>query len=113
MLGSFSGPPAFLDYDPKTSADVSETCKFNDNVKLTVGATNIFDEFPDRQNLDETDNGHVLDGVQFGLKSTSYFVRLAVKFRSYPCRTRKAGKARAVGRGLLFSGELWTLGLFL
>lgn len=79
-LGSFSGPPVFLNYGAKTSADASVSYAFNDNVKLTVGAANIFDEFPDRQNPDETDNGHVFDSVQFGLNGTSYFTRLAVKF---------------------------------
>ncbi len=79
-LGSFSGPPVFLEYGAKTSADASVTYAFNDKVKLTVGAANIFDQFPDRQNPDETDNGHVYDSVQFGLNGTSYFTRLAVKF---------------------------------
>lgn len=79
-LGSFSGPPVFLNYGPKTSADASVSYAFTENVKLTVGAANIFDEFPDRQNPDETDNGHVFDSVQFGLNGTSYFTRLAVKF---------------------------------
>lgn len=79
-LGSFSGPPVFLNYGPKTSADASLAYAFTDNVKLTVGAANIFDQFPDKQNPDETDNGHVFDSVQFGLNGTSYFARLAVKF---------------------------------
>ncbi|MCQ4166687.1 TonB-dependent receptor plug domain-containing protein [Tahibacter harae] len=79
-LGSFSGPPVFLNYGAKTSADASVSYAFNDNVKLTVGAANIFDQFPDKQNPDETDNGHLFDSVQFGLNGTSYFARLAMKF---------------------------------
>lgn len=79
-LGSFSGPPVFLNYGAKTSADASVSYAFTDNVKLTVGAANIFDEFPDKQNPDETDNGHIFDSVQFGLNGTSYFARLAMKF---------------------------------
>ena len=79
-LGSFSGPPVFLNYGAKTSADASVTYAFNDNVKVTVGAANIFDQFPDKQNPDETDNGHIYDSVQFGLNGTSYFARLSMKF---------------------------------
>lgn len=79
-LGSFSGPPVFLNYGAKTSADASVSYAFTDNVKLTVGAANIFDQFPDKQNPDETDNGHLFDSVQFGLNGTSYFARLAMKF---------------------------------
>jgi iron complex outermembrane recepter protein len=79
-LGSFSGPPIFLNYGPKTSADASVSYGFTDNVKLTLGAANIFDQFPDKQNADETDNGHIYDSVQFGLNGTSYFARLSMKF---------------------------------
>lgn len=79
-LGSFSGPPVFLNYGAKTSADAAVTYAFTDNLKLTVGAANIFDQFPDKQNPDETDNGHIFDSVQFGLNGTSYFARLAMKF---------------------------------
>ncbi|UXI66881.1 TonB-dependent receptor plug domain-containing protein [Tahibacter amnicola] len=79
-LGSFSGPPVFLNYGAKTSADVSLSYAFTENTKLTLGAANIFDTFPDRQNPDETDNGHVYDSVQFGLNGTSYFARFWVKF---------------------------------
>jgi len=78
--GSFSGPPILLHYGPKTSADFSVSYAFNDNVKLTVGGANIFDQFPTRQNPDETDNGHIYDSVQFGLNGALYFTRLAVKF---------------------------------
>lgn len=81
-LGTFSGPPVpNLHYDPRLSADASVTWTFpNEKTKLTVGAANIFDKFPSRQNPDETDNGFFYDSVQFGLNGASFFVRLASEF---------------------------------
>ena len=80
-LGTFSGPPVpNAHYEAKTSADVSLTYSFTDNAKLTLGAANIFDVFPTRQNPDETDNGFKYDSVQFGLNGTSYFARFWMKF---------------------------------
>jgi iron complex outermembrane recepter protein len=80
-LGTFSGPPVpNARYGAKTSADLSLTYSFTENTKLTVGGTNIFDQFPDRQDANETDNGHIYDSVQFGLNGAAYFVRLFAKF---------------------------------
>lgn len=80
-LGTFSGPPVPNQrYEAKTSADVSVTYAFTDNAKLTVGAANVFDVFPTRQNPDETDNGHVFESVQFGLNGTAYFTRFWYRF---------------------------------
>ena len=42
-----------------TWADASVTYSFGDRAKLTVGAANIFDVFPSRQSIDETDDGHI------------------------------------------------------
>ncbi|MDQ3027944.1 MAG: TonB-dependent receptor [Pseudomonadota bacterium] len=82
-LGTFSGtangvPNAH--YEPKTSADLSFTWSFDRNTKLTVGAANIFNVKPTRQDPNETDNGFIYDSVQFGLNGTSYFARLWKKF---------------------------------
>ncbi|MFZ6846198.1 TonB-dependent receptor plug domain-containing protein [Undibacterium sp. RuTC16W] len=82
-LGTFSGTAAGVPnayYAPKTSADVSLTYAFNDTTKLTIGANNVFNVKPTRQNPDETDNGFYYDSVQFGLNGTSYFARLWKKF---------------------------------
>ncbi|MDO8650816.1 MAG: TonB-dependent receptor [Undibacterium sp.] len=67
-------------YAPKTSADTSLTYAFNDKTKLTIGANNIFNVKPSRQNPGETDNGFIYDSVQFGLNGTSYFARIWKKF---------------------------------
>ena len=82
-LGTFSGTAAGVPnahYEAKTSADVSLTYAFDRNTKLTVGAANIFNVKPTRQDPNETDNGHIYDSVQFGLNGTSYFARLWKKF---------------------------------
>lgn len=82
-LGTFSGTAAGVPnayYAPKTSADVSLTYAFNDTTKLTIGANNVFNVKPTRQNPDETDNGFYYDSVQFGLNGASYFARLWKKF---------------------------------
>ncbi len=80
-LGTFSGPPVpNAEYSPKASADLSLTYNFNANARLTIGSTNIFDQFPDAQDPNETDNGHIYDSVQFGLNGRAYFLRLFTKF---------------------------------
>lgn len=79
-LGTWSGPPLYQHYSARTSADVSLTYSFTDTMKLTVGATNIFDVFPSKQDPNETDNGHIYESVQFGLNGAAYFARFWVKF---------------------------------
>lgn len=80
-LGTFSGPPEpNQKYDARLSADVSLTYSFSDNAKLTVGGANIFDQFPSKQNPDETDNGHIFESVQFGLNGAAWFARFWVGF---------------------------------
>lgn len=79
-LGTYSGPPVpNQHYAGKATADVSLSYNFTDKVKLTVGAANILDQFPSRQNPYETDNGYKYESVQFGLNGSSYFARLHVK----------------------------------
>ena len=82
-LGTFSGTAAGVPnarYEPKTSADLSFTYSFNKTTKLTVGANNIFNVKPTKQDPNETDNGFIYDSVQFGLNGTSYFARLWKRF---------------------------------
>lgn len=80
-LGTFSGPPVpDAEYGDKVSADVSLSYAFSPDWKLTVGGSNIFDQFPDDQDPNETDNGHRHDSVQFGLNGAAYFMRLAGNF---------------------------------
>jgi iron complex outermembrane recepter protein len=82
ILGTFSGSGSVPNarYKPRISADAAITYKLTSNVKLSMGAANIFDKFPSRQDDLETDNGFIYDSVQFGLNGTSYFARLSAKF---------------------------------
>jgi iron complex outermembrane receptor protein len=82
-LGTFSGTAAGVPnqhYSPKTSADVSVSYNFDENTKLTVGGANIFNQFPSKQDENETDNGFKYEAVQFGLNGAAWYARLAVKF---------------------------------
>ena len=80
-LGTFSGPPVpNQHYNAKASADVSLTYSYSEATKFTLGAANIFDTKPTRQNPDETDNGHVYESVQFGLNGASWFFRVHSRF---------------------------------
>ena len=82
-LGTFSGTAAGVPnarYEPKTSADLALTWSFDANTKVTVGAANIFNVKPTKQDPNETDNGFIYDSVQFGLNGTSYFARLWKRF---------------------------------
>jgi iron complex outermembrane receptor protein len=80
-LGTWTGPPLPNQYyAPKVSADVSLSYAFTEQTKLTLGAANIFDQFPSKQNRLETDNGFKYESVQFGLNGASYFARMHVKF---------------------------------
>jgi iron complex outermembrane recepter protein len=83
ILGTFSGTANGVpnaEYDPRASVDFAETYSFRENIKLSIGAANIFDQFPSTQDDLETDNGFIYDSVQFGLNGTSYFARLSAKF---------------------------------
>ncbi len=83
VLGTFSGTANGVpnaEYDPRLSADFAVTYAIQENIKFAVGAANIFDKFPSRQDDLETDNGFIYDSVQFGLNGTSYFARLSAKF---------------------------------
>ena len=79
-LGTWSGEGLYQEYDARTSADVSLTYNFTDKAKFTVGASNVFDVFPSKQDPNETDNGHIYESVQFGINGASYFARLWMKF---------------------------------
>ena len=82
-LGTFDGTAAGVPnahYAAKTSADLSFTYAFNQNMKLTVGGNNIFNVKPTAQDPNETDNGFKYDSVQFGLNGASYFARFWLKF---------------------------------
>lgn len=82
-LGTFSGTAAGVPnahYEPKTSADLGFTWAFDKDTKLSVGAQNVFNVKPTKQDPNETDNGFIYDSVQFGLNGTAYYARLWKRF---------------------------------
>lgn len=82
-LGTFTGTAGGVPnarYDARLSADASLAVDINRHVRLTAAASNIFDQFPTRQDDLETDNGFIYDSVQFGLSGAAYTLRLSAKF---------------------------------
>jgi len=82
-LGTFSGTANGVPnarYEAKTSADLAFTWSFDKGTRLTLGAANIFNVKPTKQDPNETDNGFIYDSVQFGLNGTQFFARLWKKF---------------------------------
>ena len=68
-------------YDARLSTDVHFGYELPRNVTLTVGGTNIFDEYPTEQDPFETENGALWENVQMGFNGAAYYVRLGWKMR--------------------------------
>lgn len=66
-------------YDARVSTDVHFGYELPNNVTLTVGGMNIFDEQPTAQDPNETENGALWENVQMGFNGAAYFVRLGWK----------------------------------
>ncbi|HYI11423.1 MAG TPA: TonB-dependent receptor [Thermoanaerobaculia bacterium] len=66
-------------YDPRLTTDLHFGLDLVNNVSLTVGGTNIFDEMPTAQDPAETENGALWENVQMGINGASYYVRLGWK----------------------------------
>ncbi|MCK8520524.1 TonB-dependent receptor [Aquimarina sp. D1M17] len=67
-------------YDAKITADLNLGYKLTENLKLTVGGNNIFNEYPDQQNDGETEAGGYWDAVQMGFSGAYYYARLDFNF---------------------------------
>lgn len=65
-------------YSPKITTDVTLSYPLSPNLSLYVGGTNIFNAYPDKQNV-ETEGGGLYDAVQMGITGGFYFVRLGFK----------------------------------
>jgi iron complex outermembrane receptor protein len=78
-----NGNPVFIDqrFAPKTITNASVGYNFSDAVNLTVGASNLFDVYPD-ENRDEFRSGerfvYSRRASQFGFNGGYYFARLNV-----------------------------------
>lgn len=67
-------------YDPKMVFDLNLGFKLSDNLKLSIGGTNIFNEYPTQQNDGETETGGFWDSVQMGFSGAHYYTRLDFNF---------------------------------
>lgn len=67
-------------YGAKITADLNLGYRLNDKLKLTVGGNNIFNEYPDQQDDQETEAGGYWDAVQMGFGGAFYYARLDFKF---------------------------------
>lgn len=76
-LGTYD-PPLVQDYTAKVTTDLAVTYRIMQGLTLTAGGNNIFDAYPDKQDLLETDNGGIYEAVQMGFNGAFYYVRLGV-----------------------------------
>jgi len=74
-----SAPPQH--YDARFTTDLYFGYELPRNVTLTVGGTNIFDEYPTSQDPFETENGGEWENVQMGFNGAAYYVRLGWKIK--------------------------------
>lgn len=67
-------------HDPRTVTDLSGTVKLFKGLQFTAGVNNVFDEFPDRQEYDNSFFGVFRHApVQMGTTGAFYFARLTYK----------------------------------
>ncbi|HEX5725382.1 MAG TPA: TonB-dependent receptor, partial [Longimicrobiaceae bacterium] len=62
-------------YHSRTTADAAFTYRLRGAMRLTLGGTNLFNEYPSPQDT-ETETGGVWDAVQMGFSGAYYFARL-------------------------------------
>ena len=73
-------PVATDTYEAAMTTDVSLGYQFIDNIKLTVGANNLFNIYPTEQFDGWTDQGGLADSVQMGSDGMYIFSRLSFNF---------------------------------
>ncbi len=79
-LGTWSGGDLTQTYSSKFTTDLSMSYDFSTQLSLTVGGTNIFDEYPDKQDPNETENGGTWESVQMGFNGAYFFTRITFNF---------------------------------
>lgn len=67
-------------YKAKTAVDLSLGYRFNDHLKLNIGANNLFNIYPTQQFDGWTDQGGFSDSVQMGSDGMYLFSRLSFNF---------------------------------
>jgi iron complex outermembrane receptor protein len=74
-------PAVFTDrYDARVTTDLALSYDFTQNAGLTVGASNLFDVYPNRHDPNYTESGGMWDPVQMGFGGRFYFARLRLRF---------------------------------
>jgi iron complex outermembrane receptor protein len=71
--------PKEYTYDPKVTTDVSLGYDIVSGMTLIVGAANVFDVYPTKQDDSETETGGAWDAVQMGFSGRFMFARLNFK----------------------------------
>lgn len=66
-------------YDPRWVVDLSASFRLSDHWNWTLGAANLLNAYPTRQNQ-ETEGGGLYDAVQMGFNGRFLFSRLSLKF---------------------------------
>jgi iron complex outermembrane receptor protein len=67
-------------YTPKITTDVSLGYKLSKSLSLNLGADNVLDVYPDRQNQSATEAGGSWDSVQMNYNGRRFFARLGMTF---------------------------------
>jgi iron complex outermembrane receptor protein len=83
LRGNYFGPVVLTDYDPKeytydakVTADASVAYDIAKNMTLVLGASNLFDVYPTKQDDSETETGGAWDAVQMGFSGRFLFAKL-------------------------------------
>ncbi len=66
-------------YEPRTTIDASLSYRLSPRVRWTVGAVNLLNTYPTRQDQ-ETEGGGLYDAVQMGFNGAFFFSRLGFRF---------------------------------
>jgi iron complex outermembrane recepter protein len=67
-------------YTPKITTDLSLGYKLSKSLNLNLGADNVLDVYPDRQNQGATEAGGSWDSVQMNYNGRRFFARLGMTF---------------------------------
>ncbi|WP_459209113.1 TonB-dependent receptor [Aquimarina rhabdastrellae] len=67
-------------YGAKFTTDLNLGYQLTQNLKVSLGGNNIFNEYPDQQNDGETESGGYWDAVQMGFSGAYYYARMNFSF---------------------------------
>ncbi len=67
-------------YEAKYTVDLNVGYDLTENMQLSIGSNNLFNEYPDQQNDGETEAGGYWDAVQMGFSGAYYYAKLDFRF---------------------------------